>query len=87
MRTVVAKWPVANPDSDTQETLGKRAEESVKKWTKHLKERFDPVVSDALIVQEQDQVYLSRLREFRVQYVKGLRESETKLKDGYEALI
>jgi hypothetical protein len=36
MRTVFTKWPVANPDSDTEETLDKRAEESVKKWTKHI---------------------------------------------------
>jgi hypothetical protein len=47
----------------------------------YMKQRFDPVVSDALVVQEQDQLYLSRWREFRIQSVTALRESETKLKD------
>ena len=74
--------PVANPAEDTQETLDKRAEESVKKMTKHLKKRsFDPVISDAMVVQEQDEVYLNRWRELHLQSVEAVEESEAKLKD------
>ena len=48
---------------------------------------FDPVVSDALVIQEQDAVYLDRWREFRIQQLKVLKESEIKLKERYEAFI